>query len=201
MFTDCKFGLCMIKCTKKGSERNLTEKLQPLTQFDLSFDFNCAVLPASASLQSVLRVPDFVLRWSLASGFGPVDYWTRPSPPTMEWRQDPAVSESPLRFRAALCDQNINHQIALLQEGQNPQLVIHCGKCLCHPGIHTDYLTILTISTKTVSYFSFGTWQWIHSLQYKRKRCLLYLAYDQRVTCWVDLHAGHTWTIISYQSK
>lgn len=36
----------------------------------------------------------------------------------MEWRQNPAVSDTLLGIKAPLCDPNINHKGALLQETQ-----------------------------------------------------------------------------------
>lgn len=36
----------------------------------------------------------------------------------MEWRRDPAVSDTPLGFKAPLCDPNINHKVTLLQEAK-----------------------------------------------------------------------------------
>lgn len=36
----------------------------------------------------------------------------------MEWRQNPAVSDTLLGIKALLCDPNINHKVALLQETQ-----------------------------------------------------------------------------------
>lgn len=54
----------------------------------------------------------------------------------MEWRQNPAVSDTLLGIKAPLCDPNINHKVALLQETQVfgvEAYILRCVLAVCNP--------------------------------------------------------------------
>lgn len=128
--------ICALNDTSNCTE---TDELRPLTCFDLLLWHNCYPSITLGRPRPHCGAKSSTLQREMITGllaFHPVDYWTWPGPLTVDCRQDPAVSDTPLSFKAALCDQSINQwSTAEVTES-----------ALCRPGIHTAvYLTISSI--------------------------------------------------------
>ncbi len=141
---------------------------------------------------------------------------TWPSPPIIEWRQYPAVSETLL---SSTLGSNLKPQNNFASKGPRPLFSdplwrLESLPCAIYPEIHSVCLTVLVNyiiwrhrrsflnqNRVTSDYIGIFWLQYRMYLYSNWSKHHLYLWCDRNVTCGVNLHAGHTCSIISHESR